>query len=125
MIRDASPAETMALNTAAEILHKAGLKRVILLGWPGPRCEGVVLSADATTVGSDALAAAETFMELAAGMSWKLDWKLDGTPVEASRVLWVLMGTVAQKLELSTDDLKKGFDLTAKGLRELIQDNKK
>lgn len=121
MIRDASPSETMALEMAADVLHKAGLKRVILLGWPGPRCEGVVLSADATTDGSDCLAAAETFMELAAGMSWKLG----GTPVDASHVLWILMGTVAQKLELSTDDLKKGFDLTVKDLRDVIRSNKK
>lgn len=121
MIRDASPAETMALNTAAEILHKAGLKRVILLGWPGPRCEGVVLSADATTVGSDALVAAETFMELAAGMARENG----GTSVDASQVLWILMGTVAQKLELSTDDLKKGFNLTVKDLRDVIRSNKK
>ena len=121
MIRDASPAETMALNTAAEVLHKAGLKHVVILGRPGPRCRGVVLSADAATDGSDVLAAAETFMELAADMSWKIG----GTPVDASQVLWVLMGTVAQRLELSTDDLKKGFDLTVKDLREVIRSNKK
>lgn len=121
MIRNASPAETMALKTAADVLHMVGLKHVIILGWPGPRCRGVVLSADDTADGWDCLAAAKTFMELAAGMARENG----GTPVDVSQVLWILMGTVAQKLELSTDDLKKGFDLTAKGLRELIQDNKK
>lgn len=46
MIRDASPAETLALKTATEVLHMAGLKRVIMLGWPGPHSEGLVLSAE-------------------------------------------------------------------------------
>ena len=117
MIRNASPAETMALKTAADVLHMVGLKHVVMLGWPGPRREGVVPSADDTADGSDCLVAAETFMELAR--------ENGGTSVDASQVLWILMGTVAQKLRLSTDDLKKGFDLTAKDLRELIRDNKK
>lgn len=121
MIRDASPSETVALKTAAEVLHKAGLKRVIMLGWPGPRCEGMVLSADATTDGSDCLAAAETFMELAAGMA-RIN---GGTPIDVSQALWVLMGTAAQKLKLSTDDLKKGFDLAVKDLRNVLWGNKK
>lgn len=69
MIRDASPAETLALKTATEVLHMAGLKRVIMLGWPGPHSEGLVLSADDTADGSDCLVAIETFMKLAASMA--------------------------------------------------------
>lgn len=121
MIRDASPAETLALKTATEVLHMAGRKRVIMLGWPGPHSEGLVLSADDTADGSDCLVAIETFMKLAASMARQNG----GTQVDASRTLWILMGTAAQKLRLSTDDLKKGFDLAVKDLKDIIRNNKK